>query len=462
MQGRWAAASSVRVAIWALITLACLWTFFPAHSNAQLTSSTDGADVSVKVRDTELRIQGKTAPKSMVTVVSDGVVAGTTSANKQGRFTVNLFNQSPGLHDIKVFARDKNNRLTDTINKTINVIEKDLTVFDVFLPPVLYVDNSPPSVTQGETVTVKGTAFPGSTVVVRVDNNLTFSTGVSQQGTWRFSFSTPSFYIGTHVVAALATDNAGQSQLSLSRIFEVTPAPVAPLIITSEPPTPRITHPISGNTVDSQKVHVEGVAQPNSQVELYDGETLLGSIFASNKGEWALPILMQQSEMNLRARACNEFGCGEYSDIVLLVPSDGMNSFRTATLELSEYSYQDVEAGDYVSLVVRYSGSGPYDALIDWGDGVVERVSFNDKSAIELKHRYQKSGRYSGHVSLLDESGVIDSRYFSAFVIERQSISWQIIAGGVSGTLAIIGIGYLWHHQHAHRYVRSSAHPRFT
>ncbi|MBK5143785.1 Ig-like domain repeat protein [Budviciaceae bacterium BWR-B9] len=133
-----------------------------------------------------------------------------------------------------------------------------------------------------------GDAKAGSTIKVYDGETLLGSTTADAEGNWSF---TPAADLseGAHSVTATATDKAGNvSEPTTAFIFTVdTVAPTTPTIDSAEDNVGEIQGTLTSNSAtDDATPTLNGSAEKNSTVNVYDGETLLGTTTADSNGKW--------------------------------------------------------------------------------------------------------------------------------------------------------------------------------
>jgi hypothetical protein len=130
---------------------------------------------------------------------------------------------------------------------------------------------------------LKGSAEAGSTIDI-FDSGKQIGTVTTSTGSW--SFDTGSLANGSHSFTATAIDAAGtSSHASAADVVSVT---------SSTPSTPPPAAPTSIEFTNvsyipwNHTATIKGTADAYSQVKLYDGTTLIGTVTASAKGTWSL------------------------------------------------------------------------------------------------------------------------------------------------------------------------------
>jgi hypothetical protein len=138
--------------------------------------------------------------------------------------------------------------------------------------------------TSDKTLTVTGTAEPGSTVRV-YDNGVLVGTGTADAN-GNYSVTTSALADGNHPLTITATDTAGNQSLatSLGTWTIDTSAPNAPTVGSVSQDT---GNPTDKNTSDNT-LTVIGTAEPGSTVKIYDNGVLVGTGVADAQGNYSI------------------------------------------------------------------------------------------------------------------------------------------------------------------------------
>ena len=125
-------------------------------------------------------------------------------------------------------------------------------------------------ITNDSTVTLTGTAAVFSTVKVYDGGTLIGSTTADSTNKW--SFTTSALQNGSHTLTVTATNTTPTAPSPPLTVTVDTIAPNAPVIV--------------GNTTNSGHVTLNGTAEANSKVQVFDGSTSLGTATTSSSGTW--------------------------------------------------------------------------------------------------------------------------------------------------------------------------------
>jgi hypothetical protein len=90
--------------------------------------------------------------------------------------------------------------------------------------------------------------------------------------------------------------------------FEPTPTPA--IVPTAPPAAPMITTPLDGSVLRDDRPTIAGTAPPNTTVQVYDDERLIGTAVADAQGDWALILdePLEPGEHTLTATASDDAG----------------------------------------------------------------------------------------------------------------------------------------------------------
>jgi len=387
------------------------------------------ATVTIGVGDTILQVSGKTSPAAFVTISKDGGVIGTAVADSSGVYSQTFTAQEPGLHELSIYAQTTSGQNTDTVSVNVNITEHATTSVSIFLPSTLTIQDA--SLAYGEQLILNGETAPLSTVTVYIDNSTYATTTTDAQGKWTISLATTSLSSGQHEVFVRVTDGFGeQSYPTAARPFTLSAqpdssAPSAPGIIVpgGAPSVPVITFPPPDTVWHEPTITIRGTSGGRVQIELWDGDDIIGSVWSNNRGEWSMFLQLDPKEYNLRARACLEQRCSGFSATVRfryepsgpLSPSERPLRISVPQACFSVYQHQMVPLKAFV-----LEGQPPYKASIQWGDGTSAVHTFLHGDLL-FPRSYAKPGKYTVTVDIRDAQGREKRIYFSVHVKRSQS-----------------------------------------
>jgi hypothetical protein len=218
-------------------------------------------------------VSGTAAPGSVVEVVVDGTVVGTTTAAPDGSWSLPLTDPlGDGPHTIEATATDRAGNTSPAANTGIVV---DTRV----LPPVI-TGPADGSSTADHTPLISGTGEPGATVEVSVDGVVVGTATVGPGGNWSLPVTDP-LASGQHTVSATQTDVAGNTSSAATSTFTVTQA---------APPAPVITSPAPGSTTDDTTPSLSGTGTPGATITVSIDHHVVGTTTVRAGGHWSLTV----------------------------------------------------------------------------------------------------------------------------------------------------------------------------
>ena len=155
---------------------------------------------------TKVIIQGKAYPLSSVTVLQDGKVAVSTTADSQANFKIEITNITVGIWTFGIWAEGKEGRRSITFSFTTSVTSgMTTTISGIFLPPTIELSKT--ALQRGETLNILGITAPQSEVSIFVNSpeEIIKKTKAEKDGTWFYGFDTTPLDEGSHSTRAKAT-----------------------------------------------------------------------------------------------------------------------------------------------------------------------------------------------------------------------------------------------------------------
>lgn len=267
--------------------------------------------------DTVPRLVGTSEPFATVKIYEGTTLVGTGTASDTGSWSI-LLNTTltAGAHSFTAQATDAagNTSVSSTsFSLTVDTTPPALPVLTSILDDV---GNAPTPVANGGFTndaqpTLSGTAEAGSTVKI-FDNGVQIGSVTATGGAWSFTPS-PALSNGPHNLTFTATDAVGNaSSPTAGYVINVdTLAPGAPVISSVIDDVGSVTGPVTGtNPTNDTRPTLNGTAEANATVRIYDGITLVGTVTADGSGNWTLPqtTTLTQGTHNFTATATDAAG----------------------------------------------------------------------------------------------------------------------------------------------------------
>ncbi|HCM9221685.1 TPA: BapA prefix-like domain-containing protein [Enterobacter hormaechei subsp. steigerwaltii] len=242
------------------------------------------------------RLVGTSEPLATVNIYEGTTLVGTGTADANGNWTVDItVPLGTGSHTFTAEATDQAGNtgapsadFSLTIDTTPPALPMLTSITDDVGNAATPVANG--GLTNDARPTLTGTAEAGATVTI-YDNGVQIGTAVATGGAWSFTPSTP-LADGPHNLTFSATDAVGNASAQTGgyTINVDATAPVAPAITSIVDDVGTVTGPVTGtNPTNDTRPTLNGTAEANATVRIYDGTTLVGTVTADANGNWTLP-----------------------------------------------------------------------------------------------------------------------------------------------------------------------------
>lgn len=424
--------------------------------------------VSIGVGDTILSIQGQASPHALVSAARNSSTLGTTVADASGAFTLTLPAQDPGIQTYHVSADSQSNVHTDMVQMTVNITEHATTTVSVFLPSTIEVTPLEPA--YGKPVVLRGETMPNADVLVYVDNAIFETVVADAAGRWQVKIDTNTLSSGGHQVFAQVVNGLGeQSYPTAARTIVVATEPVpsdpaaqppsgSPIGRPATPEPPVITSPTPNQSWGSSTIIVRGTAPAGTQIELWNGDRIVGSVWANSLGEWSLLMYLQPTGYDLRARACWLGTCSAFSAPIYFQPKPEPGITKAPLDVRLPQSMLTGKQGEPVELrAIIQDGTAPYTVAVYWGDGTQSDVTISGKLILQ-SHRYEAPGNYAVRVFVTDSTGRTNTVWYTIAI--EGSGQWLTPLALTSTTLAGVAAVFwfvIWRRRHRNAVAKQPA-----
>jgi hypothetical protein len=206
-----------------------------------------------------------------VTLTDNGTTLGAATIQSDGSFTASVTLPNQGSNSIVASVSDSYGN-TGNSAAVVDTLATASPVVSI-TSEVLADDTGASStdyVTSDGQVTLTGTTTAGSTVAI-FDGAADIGTATVSGTNWTFSTDLGE---GAHQLYATATDSDGGTATS---------APAHSIVVDDTPPQPDIT----GVSISGL---LRGLSEADSNVQIFQGTTLLGSVTANAEGAWSVDV----------------------------------------------------------------------------------------------------------------------------------------------------------------------------
>lgn len=267
--------------------------------------------------DTLPVLNGTSEANAVVRLFENGIQIGQTTAGADGSWTIQLTTAlTTGPHTITATATDAAGNVSTPSGDFVINIDNTPPAVPVVTSVVddvgATVNLTNGQVTNDALPTLNGTAEAGATVNI-YDGTTLLGSVVATGGNWSFT-PTTALGDGSHTLTVTATDAAGNVSAPTTGFVIVVDAsaPAAPVISSIVDDVGTVTGAITGgNPTNDTRPTLNGTAEANATVRIYDGTTLVGTVTADANGNWTLPqtsTTLTEGQHNFTATATDAAG----------------------------------------------------------------------------------------------------------------------------------------------------------
>jgi hypothetical protein len=167
---------------------------------------TSSSSDSSTTMPTGVNFSGMAYPSSKVTILKNGKIAATTTADPAARFSVSIGDLKTGTYNFSVYGNDVNGIKSLTFSFPVYVTSgTTVNIGGIFLSPTIDTDKS--KVKKGEVLLVFGQTIPNTDlgIIFHSDEEILKSTKTDSKGMYKYNMDTSVLAYGDHVVKSKAT-----------------------------------------------------------------------------------------------------------------------------------------------------------------------------------------------------------------------------------------------------------------
>ena len=184
-----------------------------------------------------LKMVGKAYPEAFVTILKNGQIVGTQTADISGDFEITIKSiLANKIYDFGIFVQDDLGLLSPTLTYNLSISPNAVTeVSNIYIPPTMALSSD--TVRQGDTLTIYGSAYPNSLVVNFMSPSFkATSLSSGEDGHWTYSFDSTDYAVGEYFIKSKTVFSGGeQSEYSNELSFDITQRSIIP-----KPPGPPV------------------------------------------------------------------------------------------------------------------------------------------------------------------------------------------------------------------------------
>ncbi|MES2214299.1 MAG: dockerin type I domain-containing protein [Patescibacteria group bacterium] len=170
----------------------------------------------------QVKFSGKAYPGTLVTLLQDAKIVGTTKSAPDASFSLMLSNVNTGAYVFSLFSEDYQGNRSSLVTFSVAVSSAGITyVSNIFIAPTISLDKQ--QVKQGDPLKVFGQSTPGADIelLVHSANELSYKTHTDPSGIYLFTVDSGKLDFGDHSTQARALLEEDESFLSKSLSFQV-------------------------------------------------------------------------------------------------------------------------------------------------------------------------------------------------------------------------------------------------
>jgi Bacterial Ig domain/Dockerin type I domain len=185
--------------------------------------STDGP---YRSGDGEVIITGLAAPRAKMTVLVDGDIAKTATADNNGQYTVTIDAIAKGAYTFGIYFTDATGAKSSTFSTSFTVTgARSSALSNINIPPSVVATPNP--VNPGQALTISGYTLPNATVTLEnekeksASSKKAFTATAGSNGAWSIAVDTAAFSTGTYRARAKATQGVIFTNFSQYTLYGV-------------------------------------------------------------------------------------------------------------------------------------------------------------------------------------------------------------------------------------------------
>ncbi|MCK5491359.1 MAG: hypothetical protein KAI67_05975 [Candidatus Pacebacteria bacterium] len=216
-----------------------------------------------------LKMTGKAYPDAFITILKNGQVTGTTTADSNGNFDITIKSiLANRIYDFGIFAQDDLGLSSPTLTYNLSINANQITeVSNIYIPPTIALSEK--TMTQGDSLTIYGSSYPNDLIVNFISPSFkAISLSSDENGKWLYLFDCSSYAPGKYFTKSKIIFSGGeQSEYSKELTFNI--------IEKSKPPSPPKPPEPPGQPPGPQKKCNGANLNNDSKIDILDFSILL-------------------------------------------------------------------------------------------------------------------------------------------------------------------------------------------
>ncbi|WP_420645762.1 Ig-like domain-containing protein [Candidatus Leptofilum sp.] len=254
----------------------------------------------------EVDLSGVGTPGSTMELVANGEVVGTAVVGDDGTWSIPV-DLPVGDYDLSLRMLDADgNLLAESVGRNVTVAaeasgaEFVLPMFDL-----------PAADLAGGDVTLTGIGTPGAEVEIVVNGEVVGTIVVGDDGSWEFPTTLPT---GDYELTLRTVDDAGTAVETDPFTFSLAAA------------APTLDEPADGSSADGGELAFSGMGEPGSEVEILDGDEVVGTAVVADDGTWNFSYTPAAGDHTFGVRAAGASETAATSNVTVTEAADSSDS----------------------------------------------------------------------------------------------------------------------------------------
>ena len=258
-------------------------------------------------------LSGSGTPGSEVGIVVDGELLGTATVADDGTWSFDV-DLAAGDYDVRLQAIDLEGNVageSEGFGLSFGTPEPDFVLPTFNLPDVGLL---------GGDVMLSGIGTPGAEIEIVLNGEVVGTAVVADDGTWNFPATLPA---GDYELALRTIDGSGTAVETDPFTFSLAPAEIV---------APTLDAPADGSSVESGELLFSGTGEPGAEVDILDGDEVIGTAVVSDDGTWTFSYTPDAGDHSYAVRNSGASEAAATSNVSVAAPAESGSDADASTL----------------------------------------------------------------------------------------------------------------------------------
>jgi hypothetical protein len=174
--------------------------------------------ITAKVSDTSVTFSGYSSPYSLVNILHDNFVVGTTIADASGYFSQTLYSQTSGINLYSIYSEDIKGNLSTSVSLSISLpIQANTHLSNLILPPTI---DPTVEIIEGK-VRITGRGVPSASLALYLNEKAFYTLSSGSNGEYELLLNIEELEVGNHSLYVVTFYNNFESVASVYIFFQI-------------------------------------------------------------------------------------------------------------------------------------------------------------------------------------------------------------------------------------------------